>query len=324
MISFDVRYLQPETLDEAVQAWQEEHAAGREPRYLAGGTEILTMARDNRLRPGALIDLKRIPETTALETAAAGTVGAGATLRYGACVSLNEVSEAPRFPLLSAACGRVADHTVRNSITLGGNICGMLPYREAVLPFLVGDGSAVIAGPAPAETASADTASAAPGSDGPGSDGPGSAAPGSTGAVVRTVPLKECFDKRLILGPGEFLVALTLPAAAAAAPHWYRRCERDARVDYPLLTLCAASIEGAIRIAFAGVLGYPLRSGSAETALVEASLAEASGAPRDRAEAFVRALPGEPRSDMRASGEYRRELLVQAVSAAITELEGGA
>ncbi|TVR03699.1 MAG: xanthine dehydrogenase [Spirochaetaceae bacterium] len=281
MISFDVRYLQPETLDEAAQAWQEEHAAGREPRYLAAGTELLTMARDNRLRPGAFIDLKRLPETTVLETDAVNE------LRYGACVTLNDAAEAAGFPLLSAACARVADHTVRNSITVGGNVCGMLPYREAVLPFLVGDGSAVIAG-------------------------------ARTGAPTRAVPLDACFDKRLALEPGEFLVALTVPATAAAAPHWYRRRERDARVDYPLLTLCAARIDGAIRLAFAGVLGYPLRSRSAEEAL-----ASAAGTARDRAEAFVRALPGEPRSDMRASGEYRRELLVQAVADAITELEGG-
>ena len=283
MISFDVCYLQPQTLEEALQAWQEEHAAGREPRYLAGGTELVTMARDNRLRPGALIDLKRLPETTVLETDASGE------LRYGACVTLNEVAEAKGFPLLSAACARVADHTVRNSITVGGNVCGMLPYREAVLPFLVGDGAAVIAGPEGAD------------------------------ASTRTVPLNECFDKRFALAPGEFLVALTVSTAAAAAAHWYRRRERDARVDYPLLTLCAAWIDGAIRIAFAGALGYPLRSRSAE-----AALAAAAGAPRDRAETFVRALPGEPKSDMRASGEYRRELLAQAVADAISELEGRA
>ena len=41
----------------------------------------------------------------------------------------------------------MADHTARGKITLGGNICAQIFYREAVLPFLLADSEVIIAGP---------------------------------------------------------------------------------------------------------------------------------------------------------------------------------
>lgn len=68
-------------------------------RYLSGGTEIITMARDGKLHPGALIDLKRIPETL-------GVTQKGKEFRYGSSVPLSTVADEPersRFPLLARA-----------------------------------------------------------------------------------------------------------------------------------------------------------------------------------------------------------------------------
>ena len=63
----------------------------------------------------------------------------GRQLRFGACLTLNEAAGAGAIPAAGGGVCGVADHTVRNSITLGGNIAGRLPYREAVLPFLLAD-----------------------------------------------------------------------------------------------------------------------------------------------------------------------------------------
>lgn len=275
MISHPVTYVRPEGVEEAVQAWHEAAAEGLEPLYLGGGSEILTMARENRLRPRVLIDLKRIARLRRIEI---GEDHAS----FGAALKLNDLVRDERFALLGAAAGRVADYSVRNGITLGGNVCGMLPYREAVLPFLAGDGTATVAGV----------------------------------HGQRVEPLSSIFVKRLRLKPGELLVELSVSVAALSAPWFYRRRERDSRVDYPLLTLCAVAAGGELRLATSGAFGFPLRSPAAE-----AALAASDGTPAERAATYVAALPGTLRADMRASAEYRRALLIQAVEQAVIELD---
>jgi CO/xanthine dehydrogenase FAD-binding subunit len=246
MIRHDVVYYRPASLAEALEAWREASAVGHDPAYVGGGTEIVTMARESRIRPGALIDLKDLPEC-------AGAGEAGGMLRFGACLTLNACAEQRGFPLLAAAASGVADHTVRNSITLGGNIAGRLPYREAVLPFLVCDAIAEVAAP---------------------------------GAAAREAPLASLWDRRLRLAPGELLVALRVPAASAALRWAHRRRAKDSRVDYPLVTLACVRDRRSLRVAASGVADYPLRLADVDAgaALDAAALLAAAGC-RPRADA---------------------------------------
>ncbi|MFP4643705.1 MAG: FAD binding domain-containing protein [Spirochaetales bacterium] len=268
MIPFTVSYIRPETIEEATQAFEEVSQAGGNARYFAGGTEILTKARDHALTADALIDLKRIPETRSTEED-------GEHYWFGASLRLNEVIEANRCALLNRAAAGVADHTVRNSVTLGGNIAGMLPYREAILPFLLFDGVAEVAG----------------------------------GGTRRTVALREVFDKRLRLNKGEFLVRLGMPKSLAKrAPTFYRRHTRDSRVDYPLATVCMAKTDDRLRFAASGAYSYPICTREAEEAMNKAG-AGASAI----ADAAVAALPKRCLQDMRGSSEYRRALLHRAI-----------
>ena len=71
---------------------------------------------------------------------------AGNTLVLGSCITLSALSMVNPFPLLSESATGVADQTARNKITLGGNICGRIHFREAVLPLLLADSRMVIAG----------------------------------------------------------------------------------------------------------------------------------------------------------------------------------
>ncbi len=313
MIPYHVRYLRAETAEEAVQAFQAASEAGEQPCYFAGGTEIVTMARDRKLTAQTLIDIKRIPETRLVEDN-------DGELWFGAGLTLNELVEHDEPRLLGEAARAVADHTVRNSITLGGNIAGNLPYREAVLPFLVFDGTTELVGPK-----------------------------GS-----RTVALRDVFDKRLQLGPGELALRFALPTDARERATFYRRRTRDSRVDYPLVTVCMARFEGGLRFAVSGVFAYPIRSAAAEQAL-NAALAGgdamrqgaasqgaasqgAAGLGSDApagsagdyrtieataAEQAVAALPRTVVTDMRASAAYRRALLTQAIADGIQALHGG-
>ena len=56
----DIQYLAPQTLDEAVSAFA---AAAGAARILAGGTDLLVQMRAGVLRPGTIIDIKKIAET---------------------------------------------------------------------------------------------------------------------------------------------------------------------------------------------------------------------------------------------------------------------
>ena len=129
MIPFEFEYYQPETVDEAIQTFVTLDARGLQPKYFAGGTELITMARAGNLSFGALIDIKHIPECTVLRQE-------GASLMLGSALPLSTVIEADAFHLLTLAAQRVADHTVQHKITLGGNITGTIIYHESALPLL--------------------------------------------------------------------------------------------------------------------------------------------------------------------------------------------
>ncbi len=279
MIFHDIDFLRPQTIAEALEAYHDYSAMDREPAYFAGGTELVTMAREGKVSAGAFVDLKAIPETQALEAS-------GGELRIGSSLSLNTVSTALDFPLLARCAAGVADHSVRNSITLGGNISGRLPYREAMLPLLLADAGVSVAGL------------------------------GASGEQkVRRISLRELFDKRLRLASGEFLVEFTVSEEAARAPSLYRRWVRSTRVDYPIVTLACMVFGERLLFACSGALAYPawgavpfseLRGGKAEDS-IRAALDDL----------------GSFRRDARASAEYRRALmrggLLEAVSKLVEE-----
>ena len=105
---------------------------GKMPCYFSGGTEFITFARVNKLNADAVIDIKGIPECNVLEIQ-------GNQLVIGAAVSLNKITDSKLFPLLGQTVKKIADHTSRNKITIGGNINSELIYRESVLPLLLSD-----------------------------------------------------------------------------------------------------------------------------------------------------------------------------------------
>lgn len=318
MIPFEFDFLRAETPEEAVTAWRAAANDKQTPVYFGGGTELITLARDGRQRFDLAIDYKAIPQALV-----AGR--SGDDYRFGSAVRLTELSDRHTFGLLGACSVGVADRTTRNSITLGGNICGMLPYREAVLPFLLLDARVQVAS----------------------TDG------------VRWVELADVFDMRLRLEPGELAVAWSVAGALVQAlgpvadaivdtssygavtaagagdgGRWfYYRRTADARVDYPLATVVVAKIDGRVRLALSGVWGYAARARRAETilnqndALAAALQSGQLGAidePQLR-QLAANALDAEGRSwrsDQRGAGDYRRELAIQAICAGLRSLAG--
>jgi len=281
VIHFDVAYLRPESVAEAVEAYAEAAGKGQHPVYYAGGTEITTFCRTGKIRPGCLIDIKGIPDCQAL-----GVEGGPGRdeLVFGAGLTLNRVIESELFAPLSRACEHIADHTVRNRLTLGGNIAGQLPYREALLPLLAGDARFVLAGP----------------------------------AGLRTLRAEDAFASRLVHAEGELLVQVRIDRRAAALPSFHRRRERGGRIDYPLLSICLLRESDSIRMAVSGAYSHPVRDPAAEAILADRALS-----PQERAGAAAQAIPHQFLEDFRASGAYRRHLFGLALAEGLKALEGG-
>ncbi|MCL2810458.1 MAG: FAD binding domain-containing protein, partial [Clostridia bacterium] len=136
MIARDFAYAQPDTAEQAVALHQEYAQAF----YYGGGSEIITMCRAGVVAPDAVIDLKQIPEMNVLGVQ-------NGFLVIGGCVPLRAIKDSGLFPLLGLVCGRIADHTNQCRITLGGNLCGTIAYRETVLALLLTDAEVVLFGP---------------------------------------------------------------------------------------------------------------------------------------------------------------------------------
>lgn len=106
-------YARPSSVEEAIAEFRPES------RYIAGGTNLLDLMKENVTRPSQLIDITQLPLADIEETADGG-------LRIGALVSNADLAWHPlveaRYPLLSQAILAGASPQLRNMATTGGNL----------------------------------------------------------------------------------------------------------------------------------------------------------------------------------------------------------
>jgi len=218
MISFNFKYLRPSNIKEAIEVYGNLSRDGKKVLYYGGGTEIVTFARKQVIEVDAVIDIKSIGECRSLQQQ-------GDRLVYGAALTLNEIIDSKSFPLFGAVLQAIADHTVRNRLTLGGNICGRLPYREALLPLFLSDAEFVLAGE----------------------------------AGIRTVKCNEVYNKKLNIKKDEFLVQVAIDRKYTDMDYHNLRRVKQGEVDYPLLHIAMIRDKG-LKAAFSGVCAFPFKS----------------------------------------------------------------
>ena len=133
----ELRYLAPDTLDEAIKAFASAGSAGR---ILAGGTDLLVQMRSGAVKPGVIVDIKKIAEMTAIEQTADGG------FRIGAAVPGAVLAEHPRFgkvwPGVLEAINLIGSTQVQGRASAGGNLCNGSPAGDSV-PALVAAGAIV-------------------------------------------------------------------------------------------------------------------------------------------------------------------------------------
>lgn len=93
--------------------------AAQLPRFIAGGTNVLDLMKENVLRPARLVDLRRLP-LHGIEALPDGSLRLGALARNAD--TAYDVRVRTRLPLLSSAILAGASPQIRNMASNGGNL----------------------------------------------------------------------------------------------------------------------------------------------------------------------------------------------------------
>ncbi len=120
-------FLQPASWAEALQARAERPDA----LPIAGGTDVMVELNFDRRRPGALLDLTRVPELREWSVV-------DGRVRLGAGVTYTRVIEelGDRLPGLAMASRTVGSPQIRIRGTVGGNLGSSSPAGDALPPLL--------------------------------------------------------------------------------------------------------------------------------------------------------------------------------------------
>ena len=249
----DIRYVAPGTLDEAIGAFA---AAGSAARILAGGTDLLVQMRAGLVRPGLIVDIKKIAEMTTIEETADGG------FRIGAAVSGAALSEHPRFgkvwPGMLEAVNLIGSKQVQGRASAGGNLCNGSPAGDSV-PAMIAAGAVVTV------------------------QGPN----GRRQMKVEEVPVGP---GRTNLKPGEILVSFTLPSRPKGSGDAYLRMIPRTEMDIAVVGLgvsltskdgvCTAARVGLGAVAPTALLIEPAAKALVGSRLDDAALEAAAAACR--------------------------------------------
>ena len=265
----DIRYVAPGTLEEAVGAFA---AAAGAARILAGGTDLLVQMRNGVVKPGTIIDIKKIAEMTAIEDLGGGS------FRIGAAVPGAVLAEHPAFgkawPGVLEAINLIGSKQVQGRASPGGNLCNGSPAGDSV-PAMIAAGAIVTV------------------------QGPG----GRREMPVEAVPAGP---GRTNLAPGEIVVAFTLPARPKGAGDAYLRMIPRTEMDIAVvgcgvnLTLEGGVVKAA-RVSLGAVAPTVLLVEDAAKALIGSRLEDAA---LEAAAAACRAAC-KPINDKRGTIAYR-------------------
>jgi xanthine dehydrogenase YagS FAD-binding subunit len=262
-------------------------------KYIAGGTDLLQLAKDNVETPTQLVDLEPL--------GMAGIHIGGGDLRLEPLARMSDVAAHPEvvkgWPVLSQALLASASPQIRNMGTMGGNLlqrtrCGY--FRDtgfACNKRVPGSGC-------PAITGENRMHAILGGSDHCIATYPGDMAvammvldaelelTGQDG--MRTVPIGDFHrvpgntpNIETVLQPGEMITAINVPASAAARRSHYLKVRDRASFEFALVSAAVAlELDGdtirSVRVAAGGVGTKPWRLPEVEAALTGKQAAAAS------------------------------------------------
>lgn len=268
-------YYAPGTAGEALQLIG---SLGEQARVLAGGTDLIPMMKDKSISPRYLIDINNVKEFRGLNYEA----GKGAVI--GTSTKISEIEHSAiireKYYALQQAAANLGSAQVRFMATIGGNNCHASPAAETPTP-LVALGTIVVI---------------------------------SSISGERELPLEDFItgNRQTALKAGELLVRFILPEPAPHSASRYMfmglrdAMEIDAVNMAVNLVLEAESNRiKAMKFVMGSVAPKPIVSAKVPELLVGQ---EFTNALLEKA-AIAAAGEARPISDIRASAEYRQEIV---------------
>lgn len=275
MFLHHIEYFAPKTSAETLELVER---LGSKAKILAGGTDLMVVMKAKAIQPECLIDINGVDEFKVI----ACEPGKGAVI--GTNVKMSEIQFSSvikeKYPALAYATGEVGSSQVRNMASLGGNTCNASPAAETPTP-LVALGAKVVLGSTAGE---------------------------------RELPLENFITgvRKLELKAGEMLTKFVLPEPAKNSACRYAYMGRRGAMEIDSVNM-AVNIElendGAtvknVKLVMGSVYPRPLVSEQVPALLVGKKLTD------DLIEKAAEAAQGEakPIDDIRASAEYRREIV---------------
>lgn len=269
---------------------------GPKCRLMAGGTDVIALMKDRVDKPDFILDLKNIPGMNQLEYIP------GEGFKIGALTKLRAIETSPlvkeKLGALADAAHYVASTQIRNKGTMAGNICNASPSADTASILIV-------------LNATVKTFRNAP-------------------KGGRLIPIGEFFKgvKRTTLEQGEIVTEIDIPELKPGEGAAYFKHAVRKAMDLAIVGVAAwIKMEGNkcidCRIALGGVATTPIRAQKAEAvligqelsvALIENASEIASGPAVEFCEFIVDAADAaaegcKPISDVRASAEYRQDMI---------------
>ena len=289
MIPPSFEYLAPKTIPDAVALLQKH---GDEAKILAGGHSLIPAMRLRLAEPGYLIDISGIGGLDYIQEEAG-------QLRIGAmtCEAALEESEIVqrKFPLLLDTAKMIADPSVRNMATVGGNLAHGDPANDHPATMLALRASVIAEGP----------------------------------NGTREIKIDNFFPDffTTALSEDEILTEIRIPTPPSASGGAYLKIERKVGDYAAAAVACQLNIDSSgsienIGLGLTNVGSTPIRASSAEELLKgkkpdDNMLTEAGR---------LAAADSEPMEDLRGSAEYKRalvnELTQRAIKLSLQRAEG--
>ncbi len=319
-------YANPATLAEALKSLG---SSWDEAQVLAGGTDIISLMKDDVAAPKRLVNIKNVKELGGIAPHAGG-------LRIGATATFDELATnaaVRTYPAIRTAVLGVASPQIRNMGTAGGDLCQRPRcwyYRAGFGLLATKDGQPLVPngenryhaifGGGPAYFVS-------PSSLGPALIALGAKLTLESASDKRTVDAAKFFlapgsetEREIDLKPNEIVTGILLPAAAGEKSATYEIRERE-MLDWPLVTASVAlKISGgkvsSARVVLGHVAPMPWVAVAAEQYLLGKAISEAT-AEEAGAEAVKGAQP-------LSQNAYKVQLAKVAVKRALLAAAGKA
>ncbi len=268
----DFEYYAPKSLGEACQLLAE---YGTRAKILAGGTDLLHQMKQKKQAPEMLISLKALGELTGItyEKERGVIIGARATQKEIANSSLLK----DKYVSICSAAQNMANNQIRNRGTVGGNIVNGVPSADLPPILMALDASVKLV----------------------------------SVRGERVMPLNEFFlgVHQTVKQDDEILTEVIIPDQAVTGSNYIRFGLRSSGALAVVSVAVAVNMSGATctgaRIALGAAAPVPMRAVKAETELIGSKITDAL------LEEIGVTAAGEsrPRSSIRGSAEYRRDLI---------------